>query len=128
MCSSDLVGSAQIYQAIQQLDKVGQQNASASEQVSSTSEELATQAEQLQSTISFFRIEQDSMRERSSAPSVDRAVNQLRTKAVQMASADRGSKKPAPARQQTRGLKAANGGFAFEMDDREDDRDQDFQR
>ena len=30
------------------LDKVGQQNASASEQVSSTSEELASQAEQLQ--------------------------------------------------------------------------------
>ena len=127
-CREQDVGSSQINQAIQQLDKVGQQNASASEQVSSTSEELATQAEQLQSTISFFRIEQDSTRERSSAPSVDRAVNQLRTKAVQMASADRGSKKPAPARQQARGLKAASGGFAFEMDDREDDRDQDFQR
>ncbi|WP_245334316.1 methyl-accepting chemotaxis protein, partial [Bradyrhizobium guangdongense] len=39
-CREQDVGSAQINQAIQQLDKVGQQNASASEQVSSTSEEL----------------------------------------------------------------------------------------
>ena len=40
-CREQDVGSSQINQAIQQLDKVGQQNASASEQVSSTSEELA---------------------------------------------------------------------------------------
>ena len=44
-------------QAIQQLDKVTQQNASASEQMSATSEELAAQAEQLQTSISYFRID-----------------------------------------------------------------------
>ncbi|MCJ2121781.1 methyl-accepting chemotaxis protein, partial [Methylobacterium sp. J-077] len=46
-CREQDVGSAQINQAIQQLDKVTQQNASASEQVSATSDELANQAERL---------------------------------------------------------------------------------
>uniref|UniRef100_UPI00313980C5 methyl-accepting chemotaxis protein n=1 Tax=Azorhizobium sp. AG788 TaxID=2183897 RepID=UPI00313980C5 len=44
-------------QAIQQLDKVIQQNAGASEQMSATSEELAAQAEQLQASIAYFRID-----------------------------------------------------------------------
>ena len=56
-CREQDVGSSQVNQAIQQLDKVGQQNAGASEQVSSTSEELASQAEQLQAMISFFKID-----------------------------------------------------------------------
>src|SRR5215467_8721404 len=77
-CREQDVGSAQINQAIQQLDKVGQQNASASEEVSSTSEELASQAEQLQSTIAYFRIENAAVR-KPEAP-VDRAVSQLRSK------------------------------------------------
>jgi len=51
-------GADQINQAIQQLDQVIQQNASASEEMASTSEELAGQAEQLQSTIAFFRVEE----------------------------------------------------------------------
>ena len=46
---------SQINQAIQELDKVTQQNAAASEQVSATSEELSGQAEQLQASIAFFR-------------------------------------------------------------------------
>ncbi|MEK9281656.1 methyl-accepting chemotaxis protein [Bradyrhizobium sp. ISRA442] len=129
-CREQDVGSAQINQAIQQLDKVGQQNASASEQVSSTSEELASQAEQLQSTISFFRIEHATRKENAAVAPIDRAVSQLRAKAAHMAAADQGKKKPAPARQPARALKAANGGggFAFDMDDREDDRDAEFQR
>ncbi len=51
-------GAEQINKAIQQLDQVIQQNSSASEEMASTSEELASQAEQLQSTISFFRVEE----------------------------------------------------------------------
>jgi methyl-accepting chemotaxis protein len=126
-CREQDVGSAQINQAIQQLDKVGQQNASASEQVSSTSEELASQAEQLQSTISFFRIEQTG-RDEDGAP-IDRAVTQLRARAATMAAADRGAKKPAPVRKPARGVKiAGGGGFAFDMQDGEDDRDAEFQR
>src|SRR6185437_3417261 len=115
-CREQDVGSAQINQAIQQLDKVGQQNASASEEVSSTSEELASQAEQLQSTISFFRIKHGAD-EKAEAP-VDRAVTQLRAKAATMQSAERGARKPAPAAKPVRAARAANGGgFAFAMDD-----------
>ncbi|MBB4260123.1 MULTISPECIES: methyl-accepting chemotaxis protein [unclassified Bradyrhizobium] len=128
-CREQDVGSAQINQAIQQLDKVGQQNASASEQVSSTSEELASQAEQLQSTISFFRIEHATRKEKAAAEPIDRAVGQLRAKAAHMAAADRGMKKPAPVRKPARAMKVAGGGgFAFDMNDGEDDRDAEFQR
>ncbi|MEY9882983.1 methyl-accepting chemotaxis protein [Bradyrhizobium sp. USDA 329] len=124
-CREQDVGSAQINQAIQQLDKVGQQNASASEQVSSTSEELASQAEQLQSTIAYFRIEQGG-KSHAAAP-IDRAVNQLRAKAATMAAVERPAKKPLA--KPARAVKAAGGGgFAFDMNDGEDDRDADFQR
>ncbi|MBP0110383.1 methyl-accepting chemotaxis protein [Bradyrhizobium vignae] len=123
-CREQDVGSAQINQAIQQLDKVGQQNASASEQVSSTSEELASQAEQLQSTIAYFRIEQGA---KSQAPApIDRAVSQLRAKAASMAAAERPAKKPQA--KPVRAAKVAGGGFTFDMNDGEDDRDADFQR
>jgi methyl-accepting chemotaxis protein len=124
-CREQDVGSAQINQAIQQLDKVGQQNASASEQVSSTSEELASQAEQLQSTIAYFRIEQAG---KGHAPApIDRAVNQLRAKAATMAAVERPAKKQQA--KPARAVKAAGGGgFAFDMNDGEDDRDADFQR
>ena len=128
-CREQDVGSAQINQAIQQLDKVGQQNASASEQVSSTSEELASQAEQLQSTIAYFRIEQGA---KSQAPaSIDRAVNQLRAKGATMAATMAAAERPArkPQSKPARALKVAGGGgFAFDMNDGEDDRDADFQR
>ncbi|WP_298241403.1 methyl-accepting chemotaxis protein [uncultured Bradyrhizobium sp.] len=125
-CREQDVGSAQINQAIQQLDKVGQQNASASEQVSSTSEELASQAEQLQSTIAYFRIEQ-ATKSQASAP-IDRAVSQLRAKAATMAVAERPAKKVVQVRP-ARAVKAAGGGgFAFDMNDGEDDRDAEFQR
>ncbi|WP_298875836.1 methyl-accepting chemotaxis protein [uncultured Bradyrhizobium sp.] len=128
-CREQDVGSSQINQAIQQLDKVGQQNASASEQVSSTSEELASQAEQLQSTISFFRIEQSGRGEAAASAPIDRAVGQLRSKAGQMQAAERGAKKPVPARKPARAMKVAGGGgFAFDMNDGEDDRDAEFQR
>jgi methyl-accepting chemotaxis protein len=127
-CREQDVGSAQINQAIQQLDKVGQQNASASEEVSSTSEELASQAEQLQSTIAYFRIEDAAAKAQGGAVApIDRAVTQLKAKAASMASADRGAKKP-PAAKPARAAKAANGGFAFDMDESEDDRDAEFQR
>ena len=125
-CREQDVGSAQINQAIQQLDKVGQQNASASEQVSSTSEELASQAEQLQSTIAYFRLEHGG---KSQAPApIDRAVTQLRAKAATMAAAERPAKKQQA--KPARALKAAagGGGFAFDMNDGEDDRDAEFQR
>ncbi len=54
-CREQDTGAAQINEAIQQLDKVTQTNASASEEMSATSEELASQAEELQSSLGFFK-------------------------------------------------------------------------
>ncbi|EGB14286.1 methyl-accepting chemotaxis sensory transducer with Cache sensor [Pseudodesulfovibrio mercurii] len=52
-------GGSQVNAAIQDMDKVIQQNAAASEEVASTAEELSSQAVQLQKTISFFRLDAD---------------------------------------------------------------------
>jgi methyl-accepting chemotaxis protein len=54
-CREQDIGASQINEAIQQLDKVTQLNASASEQMTATSEDLAAQAGALQASISFFR-------------------------------------------------------------------------
>ncbi|MEJ2688368.1 MAG: methyl-accepting chemotaxis protein [Deltaproteobacteria bacterium] len=59
-------GAEQVNIALQQLDQIIQQNASSSEELSSTAEELAAQADQLQHSISFFRLEQEGRRGRSS--------------------------------------------------------------
>ena len=68
-------------------------------------------------------------KEKAVAEPIDRAVGQLRAKAAHMAAVDRGTKKPAPARKPARAMKVAGGGgFAFDMNDGEDDRDAEFQR
>jgi methyl-accepting chemotaxis protein len=54
-CREQDIGVTQINEAIQQLDKVTQHNASASEQMSATSGQLSAQADDLQGSISFFR-------------------------------------------------------------------------
>ena len=56
-CREQDIGASQINEAIQQLDRVTQQNAGASEEMTATSEELAAQAEELQASIAYFRIE-----------------------------------------------------------------------
>jgi methyl-accepting chemotaxis protein len=53
-------GATQVTQAVQALDKVIQQNVTASEQMASSAEELAGQAEQLQSAIAYFHTTADS--------------------------------------------------------------------
>ncbi len=55
-CREQDIGGSQINEAIQQLDKVTQQNASASEEMTATAGELSTQAEDLQAAIAYFRI------------------------------------------------------------------------
>jgi methyl-accepting chemotaxis protein len=82
-------GAEQISKAIQQLDSVIQQNASASEEMASTSEELSGQAEQLKDTISFFRIDGNTMR--SSAGSSRRPAQK---KHVQIAHVSRSASRP----------------------------------
>jgi len=55
-CREQDAGANQVNQAIQQLDKVIQQNAGAAEEMSATSEALSGLAGQLQASISFFRV------------------------------------------------------------------------
>jgi methyl-accepting chemotaxis protein len=49
-------GAGQVSKAIMELDRVIQQNASASEEMASTSEELTSQAEQLLEMVGFFKL------------------------------------------------------------------------
>lgn len=49
-------GVTQINEAMSQLDKATQQNASASEELAATSEELSGQATQLQQSVAFFKL------------------------------------------------------------------------
>ncbi|ANL48306.1 methyl-accepting chemotaxis protein [Rhizobium phaseoli] len=83
-CREQDIGAGQINEAIQQLDRVTQQNAGASEQMSVTSEELASQAEELQTSIAFFKVDTTGNRQarmpaakvavRSPAPAAGRSL------------------------------------------------------
>jgi methyl-accepting chemotaxis protein len=118
-CREQDVGSSQINTAIQQLDRVTQQNAAASEQVSSTAEELSGQAGRLQETISFFRLEEGALAG-ATAPEPRPApapVKQLRAKAAEMR--QHLGPKHAPAR--------TNAGFALDMGE-DDELDRAFRR
>jgi len=150
-CREQDTGADQINQAIQQLDKVTQQNAGASEEASATSEELAAQAEQLQTTIAFFRTDEQGGG-RSAAPASARkagraAVAHLAPKATHVDAAMEkiekayaGSSKPhagakphvaqaASARSSHgKSAKAAGGGFALDMSGSADDLDAEFAR
>jgi methyl-accepting chemotaxis protein len=55
-CREQDIGTNQVNQATQQLDKVIQQNAGAAEEMSATSEALSGQADKLKQSIAFFRI------------------------------------------------------------------------
>lgn len=50
-------GASQINGALQELDRVVQQNSSASEEVAATSESLASEATQLQQAVAFFKVD-----------------------------------------------------------------------
>ncbi len=116
-CREQDVGASQINQAIQQLDKVTQENAAASEEVSATSAQLSNQAQELQTTISFFRTGAAGAAESAARPAIEKAVKQLRRQATAMAGAAR--VKPAT---------AARGGFAFDLKQGDDVGDEAFKR
>ena len=111
-------GAAQINTAIQQLDKVTQQNTSAAEEMSATSEELASQAEQLQAAISYFRIDQSSVRAEAPVTSQPKAKQPNLRAAVMAKAPHMQPRKPA----------AKNGGFDLDLDDSQDDLDGEFTR
>lgn len=99
-------GAAQVNLAIQQLDKVTQENTSASEEMSSTAEELASQAEQLQEAIAFFRVSNDARPARGAATGAG------------------AGRKPAKKSAKL----AKSGGFDFDMSSDEDTMDDQFFR
>ena len=115
-------GQAQINTAIQQLDKVTQQNTSAAEEMSATSEELASQAEQLQAAISYFRVDNSQMQLEPANDRVKKAkVAHLRDEI--MAKAPHMAQRKAPARRA-----ASSGGFDLDLDDGHDELDGEFSR
>jgi len=132
-CREQDVGADQINQAIQQLDQVTQQNASASEQVSGTSDELAAQAEQLQSTIAFFRTDENTAaaapaQRKPAAAHAPARISQRRAPASVAATPT----KHAPSRPHSAGLGngsgRGNGGFTLDLDVPGDSLDAEFQR
>ncbi|GAB2175411.1 methyl-accepting chemotaxis protein [Dongia sp. agr-C8] len=135
-CREQDIGSDQINQAIQQLDKVTQQNASASEQMSATSEELAAQAEQLQSSIAYFRTNDQATQIR--APTPARAVAPARPNVVAMtpkpakaAKANGHANDSAPVKVPVKAKARANGRGGFSLDMTSggaDARDAEFER
>ena len=103
-------GAAQINMAIQQLDKVTQQNTSASEQIASTAGELAGQSTRLQQVMGFFKLD---LAQEDVAATVATAATPSQT----------------PRRAPARGLDSADaGGFAFDLDSREEEDDPRFTR
>jgi len=72
------VGVNQVNQAIDQLDKISQQNAAASEQLAATSEEMTDQIHQLQSTVGFFTLGNDAQtaKEKTNSTTPANAKNQ----------------------------------------------------
>src|SRR5579859_3700613 len=112
-CREQDIGANQVNLAIQQLDKVTQQNAAAAEETSATSIELAAQADQLQSSISYFRIGASDETYQPAAKAPARA-------------APAKAKKPAgsAAKPAAKAAAAAGNGFALDMDSD----DSEFQR
>jgi len=66
-CAEQSVGTGQVGKAMQQLDQVIQQNASASEEMSTGADTLSDQAESLQEAISFFKVDGPRNQERRSS-------------------------------------------------------------
>ncbi|WP_158241834.1 methyl-accepting chemotaxis protein [Tabrizicola sp. TH137] len=101
-------GASQINIAVQQLDKVTQQNTSASEQIASTAGELAGQSSRLQDVIGFFKLDaaQDAPAAAETAPAAEATTP-----------APRSERKPSTARSLG---KEDGGGFAFDLDGNDD--------
>ncbi|MBM2320536.1 MULTISPECIES: methyl-accepting chemotaxis protein [Marivita] len=100
-------GATQVNIAIQQLDKVTQENTSAADEMSTTAEALASQSEQLQASIKFFLVSDDAQSE----PAVFVRNTNLAKKAIRLV----GGKEA-----------KSSGGFDFDLRDSADDLDSSF--
>jgi methyl-accepting chemotaxis protein len=101
-------GINQINNAMKQLDKVTQQNASSSEELAATAEELNAQASQLQHAVAFFKLEGTDSRVKSGGRSSSVGSGTIRVKTNL-------TKKPVPAK-------------ATELDSSLDFNESDFER
>jgi len=111
-CREQDIGASQVNLAIQQLDKVTQQNAAAAEETSATSVELASQADQLQTTIGYFTLDTGGMHAHRPAAAKPRKP----------AAKPAAGKRPAVAA--AAAAKSAGNGFTLDMDKE----DSEFQR
>jgi methyl-accepting chemotaxis protein len=100
-------GATQVNIAIQQLDKVTQENTSAADEMSTTAEALASQSEQLQASIKFFLVSDDAQSE----PAVFVRNTNPAKQAIRLV----GGKEA-----------KASGGFDFDLRDSADDLDSSF--
>ncbi|WP_237152217.1 methyl-accepting chemotaxis protein [Oryzibacter oryziterrae] len=115
-CREQDIGASQINLAIQQLDKVTQQNAGASEEMSATSEELAAQAEELQSSIAFFKVDTAGAAKPVQAKRQPQRSSKPAHPVAHMPSHPASSgKKPAAKRQTVAAQQDAVRGFALDM-------------
>ncbi|HZG29775.1 MAG TPA: methyl-accepting chemotaxis protein, partial [Ensifer sp.] len=102
-------------EAIQQLDKVTQQNAGASEEMSATSEELAAQAEELQASIAFFRVDAAGGHKNVSHHSMAHHTIHKPAQPVKAKAASKPLPKRAPADHSVAAQQARAKGFALDM-------------
>ena len=116
------VGAGQVNSAIQQLDKVTQQNTAAAEEMSSTAEELASQAEQLAGAISYFKLDDGAQSPRSASRAVAAAKTGARTKTKVTPEAERALRKMSDR------MHGKGGGFDLDMHEAGDDLDAEFAR
>ena len=103
------IGAEQINKAVNQLDQVVQQNASASEEIAATSDTLAGQSQLLLETISYFKVEDGGRRSRVSASRAALPSGQA-----------------GPSKSASKKAKPAGGGIALDMGADEDD--EEFER
>ncbi|NDW05584.1 methyl-accepting chemotaxis protein [Jiella pacifica] len=120
--SEQTVGAGQVNSAIQQLDKVTQQNTAAAEEMSSTAEELASQAEQLAGAISYFKLDDGAPSTRSASKAVPAAKTGTRTKSKVTPEAERALRK------MSERMHGKGGGFDLDMHEAGDDLDGEFSR
>lgn len=128
-CREQDTGANQVNLAIQQLDKVTQQNAAASEEMSATSVELASQAEQLQNTIAFFALNEDDGAVSRQAPAAHRLPGRATPVAHLSAARAKAAARPAASKadvmKKGKVARVAGGdGFVIDMDPE----DAEFQR
>ncbi|MEX6506064.1 methyl-accepting chemotaxis protein [Jiella sp. M17.18] len=111
-------GAGQVNTAIQQLDKVTQQNTAAAEEMSSTAEELASQAEHLASAISYFKLDDGAGRETVRTAQASKPAARGRSKVTP--EAERALRKMSDR------MHGKGGGFDLDMDEASDDLDREF--